>query len=102
MTEFCDVVRRHAPFRAELEMLKPDVVIFFTGESYDYTIKSYFPGCEFERVDHSGKLLDRVVFPDAPKLMLRTNHPKQLRLGGSWNTIKAIAELVAAQPSFGS
>jgi hypothetical protein len=85
-----------------LEMLKPDVVIFFTGESYDYTIKSYFPGCEFERVDHSGKLLDRVVFPDAPKLMLRTNHPKQLRLGGSWNTIKAIAELVAAQPSFGS
>jgi hypothetical protein len=97
MTEFHDVIRKHSPFRAELETLKPDVVIFFTGRWYDYTIKRYFPGCKFEQVGQSSRLLDRIIFPDAPRLMLRTYHPKYLLLGRFWDTIKTIAEFVKAE-----
>jgi hypothetical protein len=99
MVEFHDVFRKQSPFTTELKTLNPDVVIFFTGRWYDYTIERYFPGCKFEQIGLSPRLLDRVIFPGAPRIMLRTYYPKQLRLGGFWDTTKTISEFVAVEQS---
>ena len=39
----------------ELEIIKPDICVFFTGPSFDYRIKSIFTGVLFDKIENWDK-----------------------------------------------
>jgi hypothetical protein len=91
--EWHDALRAHSPFRAELEILKPDLVVCFTGPHYDHTLRHYFPEAAWSNVaSESGLLLPRLTLPTGPRLVLRTYHPNYL----VWRKIleRTVAEIV--------
>lgn len=65
----------------EIEVLKPDVCVFFTGPSFDQRIASIFSGITFHFIDNwERKQLCRLKHPKLPNLTFRTHHPKSLRI----------------------
>ena len=79
----------------EIGLLKPDIVLFFSGPNYDSHLKRIFPKCKFINV--SGFLerqLCRVEHQVLPFNSYRTYHPKYLRISGLelkvLNKLKAI------------
>jgi len=68
-------------FITELEITKPDVVIFLTGPSYDKDIKKKLPNVRFEKCsDLKPRKFARVVHEKLPKKSFRVYHPQYLRL----------------------
>ncbi|MFZ5823514.1 MAG: PGN_0703 family putative restriction endonuclease [Bacillota bacterium] len=63
---------------AELRILEPDVVIFFTGPYYDQRIVESFPGARLEPVLESKGAIVRIIHPDLPLHTYRTYHPAYL------------------------
>lgn len=66
-------------FVDEIEILRPDVVIFLTGPNYDHIIQRFYPDTEFQEVD--GHPLNEVAMVNSerlPKLCFRTYHPGYL------------------------
>jgi hypothetical protein len=79
LIEWHDALRAHAPFRAELEILRPELIVCFTGPYYDYTLRHYLPEAAWSNVaSESGLLLHRLTVPTGPRLVLRTYHPNYL------------------------
>jgi len=67
-------------FIAELEIIKPDVVIFLTGPSYDEDIKKKLPNVKFEKCsDLKIREFALVVHEKLPKKSFRVYHPQYLR-----------------------
>jgi len=67
-------------FITELEITKPDVVIFLTGPSYDKDIKKKLPNVKFEECPGLKKRkFARVVHEKLPKKSFRVYHPQYLR-----------------------
>jgi hypothetical protein len=65
----------------EIRILKPDVVVFFTGPSYDNRIKKTFSNITFENINgFNSKELVRLQHKDLPEKTFRTYHPKYLFL----------------------
>lgn len=65
----------------EIEILSPDIIIFFTGNRYDQRILSSLSESSLATVDnYEMKLLTRVVTPSLPFKSFRTYHPKYLRM----------------------
>ena len=65
----------------EIDILKPDICIFFTGPSFDQRIKSIFKGVSFESIDNwDNRQLCRLNHEKLPQLTFRTHHPKSLRI----------------------
>lgn len=65
----------------EIDILKPDVCIFFTGPYFDYRIKSIFTNIIFDDINGWDKrLLSKLKHPKLPSLSFRTHHPKSLRI----------------------
>ncbi len=79
----------------EIEIAHPDVVVFFTGPSYDARLKKTFKGLKFEAVgNYPSRVLARVIHNSLPYNSYRTYHPvyirrsRQLELGNIINEIK--------------
>ena len=65
----------------EIEILQPDVVIFFTGPYFDEHIKHAFINSRFESVEtFTNKELSRINHKLLPQHTYRTYHPKYLRI----------------------
>jgi hypothetical protein len=68
---------------AEIEIIKPDVCIFFTGPSFDWRIKNIFPDVEFKNIpEYSPRQLSQLQHPNLPILTFRSYHPNYLRRSG--------------------
>lgn len=66
--------------RSEVHILKPNIVLFFTGPNYDRVLDYAFPDRELEVVpEFSVRQLARVVHPELPSMAYRTYHPQYLR-----------------------
>jgi hypothetical protein len=85
--------------RNELEILKPDVCIFFSGPYYDHIIRSAFPNTEFSQCTNvperelgllSGGLL--------PGRTFRTFHPNYLSRAKKWEYIEQLRALANFVP----
>lgn len=62
----------------EIEILKPDLLIFFTGPNYDSSIKKYFGEFEMKTIyPFNGRELCEIIIPNMPR-SLRTYHPNYL------------------------
>jgi hypothetical protein len=64
---------------SEIEIAKPDVVVFFTGPYFDDLIALNFPRVKFEAVNSLGKRLVRVIHGNLPSSSFRTYHPNYMR-----------------------
>jgi hypothetical protein len=64
----------------EIDLLKPEAVIFLTGYGYDNYIKETFPGIEF--IKHTPGKVAALKHPVLPPKTFRTFHPKYLRISG--------------------
>jgi hypothetical protein len=64
----------------EIEILEPDIVIFFTGPNYDSIIDRVFPGTEYTRINNhwDSRQLAVLESPALPPLSFRTYHPNFL------------------------
>jgi len=66
---------------SEIEILKPDICIFFTGPSFDQRIKSIFDEVSFENINNwDNRQLCSLKHAKLPRLTFRTHHPKSLRI----------------------
>lgn len=78
----------------ELAILRPDVVIFFSGPEYDGSIGLQLEGekLSFEPVvaGIAARELARVTHPLLPKHAYRTYHPNHLRFSRKWNFLQLI------------
>jgi len=78
----------------EIDVLKPDVVVFFTGPRYDSAIRAEFDAVEFKSFDasisHSRLALLRA--PGLPGKTVRSYHPEYLQRSRQWELISMIAE----------
>lgn len=70
--------------REEVQIIKPDICLFYTNRKYDNRLRAQYEGLTFEKV--SGlpfKHFCRLVHPDLPIHSYRTPHPKTIRIQ-SW------------------
>lgn len=70
--------RKHFPvFKKEIELLRPDMVLFLTGPDRDHDIQFHFPDAEFSQAGEEPNLRRRawVSSPDLPAASLRLYHP---------------------------
>lgn len=68
---------------SEIEILKPDVVIFFSGPNFDWHISNNFNNPLFSTIQgFSGRELSRVEHKLLPKHTYKTYHPRYLRQSG--------------------
>jgi len=82
---------------AEIEILKPDVCLFFSGPYYDDFINAAFPGCEFSSCGAlPERELARVTATASvlPVASFRTYHPNFLRRGNRWSYIETVRTLL--------
>jgi len=78
---------------AEIGIVEPEAVVFFTGPRYDARLRATFPGVQFARLDIS---VMRLEHPSLPTHTYRTYHPKYLRLAKKWTALETIAREVTA------
>ena len=79
---------------AELQILEPDVIVFFTGPSYDDRLRSTFPTLRFIELTEA---LKRLEHPSLPYHSYRTPHPKYLRISHQWDTLHMLANQVVSK-----
>ncbi len=76
-----EMIRRFPVVPYEIKILKPDVVVFFTGPNYDWCLKETFPQAKFSNIPPFRKhelsfVRDNKILP---KLTFRTYHPNYLQ-----------------------
>ncbi|MBI5528462.1 MAG: hypothetical protein HY897_19185 [Deltaproteobacteria bacterium] len=83
----------------EVRILKPDVVVFFTGHYYDDAIARQFPGVEFQGIEGVGRAgLAKLSHESLPDLTFRTYHPGFLIRGNKrqkQNYFQALLQVLA-------
>lgn len=72
-----DLALKYFPvIRREIEILKPDLIIFFTGPNYDFRIKKALGEFYTEHLDKKFECWDRIKFQDTSlPSAIRLNHP---------------------------
>lgn len=66
---------------SEINVLKPDFCLFYTGPAFDYRLKSIFSEIEFiEITGFTLRQFCKLKHPDLPENSYRSHHPKSLRL----------------------
>lgn len=74
----------------EIEILKPDTVIFFTGPDYDRYLELEFAGLEWEAVgEHQQRRFSKLTHAALPAKTWRTYHPGYLSRG-HWHLLEEI------------
>ena len=64
--------------KREIEIIKPDIILFVTGFGYDNFIKEFFPNQVYEKIVTG--FLARIRHESLPANTFRTFHPKSLQL----------------------
>ena len=91
--EYENIVSKCELLQAECKILKPDVVVFFTGPDYDTRLLKTFPGLQ---MSHVVKLALSVLEHEAlPVRSYRTYHPNHLRLSDQWEILDQIVALAS-------
>lgn len=81
--------------RFEVELLKPDVVIFFTGPDYEQYIKKAFGDISYEPIqDYAQQKLTFIKSTHLPVNSIRTYHPGYLNRIKDNKYIEAIVESI--------
>ncbi|MDZ5712614.1 hypothetical protein [Jeotgalibacillus haloalkalitolerans] len=66
-------------FKEELNILKPDIVIFLTGPRYDAAIETYLPGVVISKVrEGTVRQIAYLKHENLPDVAIRTYHPQYL------------------------
>lgn len=84
----------------EIQVLKPNAIVFFTGPNYDFALKAEFEQAVFEPIDddRAGKF-DRVLHERLPDKCFRTYHPAYLhRSPDRWKWLGELVHLVRPVP----
>jgi hypothetical protein len=64
----------------EIQISRPDVVVFFTGPNYDFRLKKTFYGLTFQAIaGYKVRTLARVIHNSLPYNSFRTYHPAYIR-----------------------
>lgn len=66
----------------ELKILQPNVIIWFTGPSYDKRVKDLLKATSEKTTEFSNRQLSRFHSEKLPCLIFRTYHPNYLRRSG--------------------
>ncbi|WP_274008493.1 hypothetical protein M1D72_05725 [Vibrio sp. AK197] len=70
--------------KAEVSILKPDVLILFTNHKYDSRLHKLYPEALFENIPElPDRHFKRVSHPELPSVTIRAPHPKTIRMQ-SW------------------
>jgi hypothetical protein len=77
---------------SEIEILKPDVVIFITGWDYEKQFQRVFSGLTYETLEDN--FIYRCIHKLLPKRTYMTMHPKGLHLRGKF---KSTVDLLTAK-----
>jgi hypothetical protein len=65
----------------EIKVLKPDVVIFYTGPDLDYRLKKIFNSLTYKSIEgFTERQFTRLIHPLLPQLSFRSYHPRSLRM----------------------
>ena len=66
--------------KEEIQILKPDICLFYTNWKYDHRLAALYPGVQFQNIDGlpSGHFA-RLTHEALPKLTFRTPHPRTIR-----------------------
>ncbi len=93
MEEYKSIVKEINFLPGEIKITSPDIIIFFSGPSYDDRIRIQIEGIKFEKIydDIPVKELAKVIHPDLPKNSFRTYHPNALQRQNKWNYLQLIA-----------
>ena len=75
----------------EIEIIDPDVVVFFTGPKYDQRLKLSFPDLIWK---NKSQFIICLEHPTLPALSFRTYHPNYLRRSGNWKILQKIAQAI--------
>ena len=71
---------RHMPLlEGEIAILKPNVVVFFTGPNYDDRLVATFPGVKYGPVNGQERWLSVLEHRALPRASFRTYHPGYLQ-----------------------
>jgi hypothetical protein len=89
-------IRSITPLQEEIDILRPEVVVFMTGHIYDFTLKHYFGPSSLERYDSqlNPDHLLRVRLPWKDMLGLRIPHP---RVPQTHHMVDKVAALLRAR-----
>lgn len=69
--------------REEIQILRPDVCIFYTNRKYDHRLTTLFPGVQFVDIPSlPSSHFARLTHPDLPAVTVRTPHPRTIRMKG--------------------
>lgn len=83
----------------EVKIIKPHIVVFFTGRHYDGILQGTFVGAELKQVgNHEVRLLCRVQHAALPYHTYRTYHPKYLVITHQRAAVLTAIEEAARQP----
>jgi hypothetical protein len=79
----------------ELQLAKPDVVVFFANPSYKDSLKLNLPGATFESLpEFNERMLSKVVHENLPTHSYQTYHPKYLNIKKCPDILEKIRSLV--------
>lgn len=79
----------------EINILKPDAIIFFSGPYYDQDISQRIDGVQFSKCSkHDSRILSKLKHTNLPDKTFRTYHPNYLRLSGRENILDEIVNLI--------
>lgn len=92
-----EAVRGLGLLQREIEITRPQAIVFFTGPYYEDRLHQTFPNLKLQ----GDKKLAELKHPALPRLAYRTYHPTYLRLSGQWNVIKKIAGGIKSASSIG-
>lgn len=65
----------------EIDIIKPNICMFFTGPNFDYRLKNIFQGIEFIEIEGWNiRQLCRLKHKNLPEKSFRSYHPRALRI----------------------
>jgi len=81
--------------RFEVQVLKPDIVIFFSGPNYDKFLRRIFNDISFTNVNQRDqRQLAYIKSENLPKNTIRTYHPNYLWRRGFYNYLSEIVDAI--------
>lgn len=93
-----EIFKAFPVLKNEIEILTPEIIVFFTGHSNDGKILQALPGSNFNSVpNYTDNVLSRVVNSVLPINSIRTHHPKYLRMSGNEETVLEYFKLIIKQ-----
>lgn len=82
-------------FRKEIEILKPDAIVFVTGPNYDYILEKTFPGIKKIAIkDMEVREICLLEHKDIPRKAIRVYHPDAHKFYGKNYRLKLSSDIL--------